>query len=139
MAFTGDVTAGARKSRQIPGGRSLDCLSWPWKERNAIPQCAADILNAGDGVQISRHQSAKPALAFTGEMVFDLALVRLQGIEEHIGAGSALLGEETFPSGFGSAGNFGKIRRTDLFQRLLQLLQELTHASCFDRLNLQAG
>ena len=139
MSFAGDVTAGACESRQIPGGRSLDCLRWPGKERKAIPQRAADILDAGDGMQISGHQSAKATLALAGEMVLDFALIRLQGIEEHIGAGSALLGEETFPSGFGSAGNFGKIRRTDLFQRLLQLLQELTHASCFDRLNLQAG
>src|SRR5260370_15823685 len=139
MLLAGDVTAGACESREIPGGRSLDCLSWPWKERNAIPQRAADILDAGDGMQISGHQSAKPALALAGEMVLDFALIRLQGIEEHIGAGSALLGEETFPSGVGSAGDFSQIRRTDFFQRLLQLLQELTHASRFDRLNLQAG
>src|SRR5260370_18615192 len=124
MLLAGDVTAGACESRQIPGGRSLDCLSWPWKERKAIPQRAADILDAGDGMQISGHQSAKATLAFTGEMVLDFALIRLQGIEEHIGAGSALLSEETFPSGFGSSGDFSQHRRTAFFQRLPQLFPE---------------
>ena len=62
-----------------------------------VAQRAADVPGPREKVQIARHQAAETALALAREVVLDLALVRLERVEQHVRRGGRFLGQQPFP------------------------------------------